>query len=329
MVDKNTMKTVRSKSAKLDFEITELSIPKPAEGEVLVKLACATIHPSDTLKAVGFFGPVEYPLKMGLEGYGEVIEDNSGSDLKGKYVAFWSLNTYSWSEYTTVPVIDLIEAPKYEKEDLALASNFYLNPVTAIGLLNLVNKEGADAIGFDAGYSQVSQMLIRLCKQKGIKTLAVVRKDEQVKGCLELGVDEALNIKDSNFDQDFESKAKSLGVSVFFECVGGEDGNRLVKLLPNNTKVYTYGELSGEKIPEKTIEEIKNGKGINIEFFLFVFFYYKLSKDEKKALSEKIAKEIKSTFKTTINKTFKLDQIETAFQEYNNDLGKGKVVIEF
>jgi NADPH:quinone reductase-like Zn-dependent oxidoreductase len=58
-------------------ELMELPVPRPAPGEVLVKLAAASVNPIDVGIAEGLFGagmPHVYPLVLGVDGTGRVVE---------------------------------------------------------------------------------------------------------------------------------------------------------------------------------------------------------------------------------------------------------------
>eukprot|EP00340_Litonotus_pictus_P007452 CAMPEP_0170536004 /NCGR_PEP_ID=MMETSP0209-20121228/101910_1 /TAXON_ID=665100 ORGANISM="Litonotus pictus, Strain P1" /NCGR_SAMPLE_ID=MMETSP0209 /ASSEMBLY_ACC=CAM_ASM_000301 /LENGTH=383 /DNA_ID=CAMNT_0010837323 /DNA_START=10 /DNA_END=1161 /DNA_ORIENTATION=- len=382
------MKAVLCNSTKLDYKIITKEIPKPSVGEVLVKVIVAPIHPSDPLRALSIFGPVSLPIQMGLEGYGEVIEENSndvkeGSSLKGKYVGFWSLKAFTWAEYTVVPRDELIEAPKYEKKDYGLAANFFLNPITALGLVDIVKsgkyqsvafnsgfsqvskmiiqllkQEGIktlaivrkeeqvktlktalglvdivksgkyQSVAFNSGFSQVSKMIIQLLKQEGIKTLAIVRKEEQVKTLKDLGATVVLNSSDSSFVSDLKSNVASLGVKIFFDSVGGKGTTSILTELSEGTAVHTYGGVSGEPVDQKVVDELKEKRGFTFDRYFFLGYYKKLIPDQQKAVSEKIAKELNSTFKSDINKFVKLEEISSAFKEYNENMSKGKIIIE-
>ena len=67
-------------------------IPVPKKGEVLIKVECAVLNPSDTYLMRGFYrGTFEYPYIPGSEGSVTVIANGGGLygwSLVGKRVAF-------------------------------------------------------------------------------------------------------------------------------------------------------------------------------------------------------------------------------------------------
>lgn len=53
--------------------VREVPIPKPQEGELLIKIEATTINPSDRLQLEGAFGQPPLPFTGGKEGTGKVV----------------------------------------------------------------------------------------------------------------------------------------------------------------------------------------------------------------------------------------------------------------
>ena len=77
---------------KVDYSADLKEVPKPASGEVLIKVECAVINPSDLYMMQGNYnGEFTYPLTPGAEGMGTVVENGGGLmgwSLVGKRVGF-------------------------------------------------------------------------------------------------------------------------------------------------------------------------------------------------------------------------------------------------
>lgn len=58
-----------------EVDFAQLSVPKPEAHQVLVKVECGTLNPSDVLFIKGATGmkPKEYPFTPGWEGSGVVV----------------------------------------------------------------------------------------------------------------------------------------------------------------------------------------------------------------------------------------------------------------
>lgn len=75
---KKTMKAVVL-TDKEKLEIKEVEIPKPKDGEVLIKMEASPINPSDIAFMKGVYGSKKpIPSIPGFEGSGTVIENGGG-----------------------------------------------------------------------------------------------------------------------------------------------------------------------------------------------------------------------------------------------------------
>ncbi len=67
-------------------------VPVPGSGQVLIRVECAVINPTDTYFLAGKYrGEYTYPIAAGLEGSGTVISSGGGFyawTLVGKRVSF-------------------------------------------------------------------------------------------------------------------------------------------------------------------------------------------------------------------------------------------------
>lgn len=77
---------------RVDYGADVKEIPTPASGEVLIKVECAVINPSDLYMMQGNYnGEFDYPLTPGSEGMGTVVANGGGVmgwRLVGKRVGF-------------------------------------------------------------------------------------------------------------------------------------------------------------------------------------------------------------------------------------------------
>ena len=89
------------------LQIETVPVPKPASGEVLIRVMAAPVNPSDYGKLKGTVDPAKEwtPTPMGNEGSGVVIASGGGllaQRLLGKNVGFMNLKKQgSWAEYVT------------------------------------------------------------------------------------------------------------------------------------------------------------------------------------------------------------------------------------
>lgn len=62
---------------------------------------------------------------------------------------------------------------------MKLAAASWINPLTAIGQLDIIEERGSKWYVADAAASALNKMLIKLARTKGIESINVVRKQEQ------------------------------------------------------------------------------------------------------------------------------------------------------
>ena len=94
---KKTMKSVIYTAPSVySYSPDAKEIPVPRSGEVLIRVECGVINPTDTYFLSGqYAGTYDYPLVPGLEGSGTVIASGGGIyawSLVGKRVAFTRVN---------------------------------------------------------------------------------------------------------------------------------------------------------------------------------------------------------------------------------------------
>jgi NADPH2:quinone reductase len=100
------------------------------------------------------------------------------------------------------------------------AASFFVNPYTAIGILEAAKEQGAKAIIHTAAASQLGQMLVKLALTEGIEIIKVVRREEQAELLKSIGAKRVVvtGIGDS-YKEELKSKVEELlGVTVAFDA---------------------------------------------------------------------------------------------------------------
>jgi len=127
-------------------------VPVPAAGEVLVKCMAAPINPSDTGFMKGFYSEhglfdIKYPSAPGWEGAGVVVKSGGGLlgwRVMGQRVAFTRrvhndtemIAGGCYQQYVLAEAMNCIPLPDNISFDNG--SMFFVNPITAIGLVEQI-----------------------------------------------------------------------------------------------------------------------------------------------------------------------------------------------
>lgn len=324
----STFKQIQAKSKNVDLFLTEVPFySKLGKDELLVKLRAATMHPSDAIRAKGLFGPVSYPLGMGVEGYGKVIQD-SNDKITGKYVSFRS-NSSSWSEYAIVPLKDCMITKEYEKEKIGQATNFWLVPITSLGIMEKIKHHNTKAWALNAANASVSKVLIKLAKINNIKTLAIVRKESQTEELLNIGADAVINSSKESFYDDLKEQYNKMNITFFLDCIGGKDAEKMINPLKDKSVLFYYGALSGNYIDQEYCKTLTEKRGFHCERFISMNFFDGLNDHQKEEYSKYIEKHLDTIFYTKVNKYIKINDVPEAYYEYLGNMSKGKIIIDY
>src|SRR3984893_16371821 len=191
----------------LEVSLTRVPIPVPAANEVLVRVEAAPINPSDlgllfagadmtkasqrgtqdepvvaaripdaALKSMA--ARFDQSMPVGNEGAGVVVETGSSEAaqaLLGKTVA--ALGGAMYSQYRCVPVEQCLPLPAGATP--AEGASSFVNPLTALGMVETMRGEGHKALVHTAAASNLGQMLNRICLKDGIALVNIVRSESQ------------------------------------------------------------------------------------------------------------------------------------------------------
>lgn len=176
-------------SLESDFDLTV------GPDHVLVSVEAAPVNPGDQLFMQGWFGVYPtVPNALGAEGVGRVTQVGAGVDatLVGRRVVILPNFVHgTWADQVVVPVRYVIPLPEQSGQtDRTQLAMLGVNAATAYALLHeFVDLQPGDWIGVGLANSGVGQNLIALAKRAGIRTVAIVRREEAAKQVSALGAD--------------------------------------------------------------------------------------------------------------------------------------------
>jgi NADPH:quinone reductase-like Zn-dependent oxidoreductase len=154
--------------------------PSPGPGEVLVKVAAASINPIDLMQRSGAtknFFPVEFPGIIGWDVSGTVLKLGPGVDQLaiGDRVFGWAFRTYA--ELCVVKANLLARVP--DGLDLVEAAALPLVTLTGSQLISVASgiKSGQTAL-VSGAVGSVGRAAVYTAKEKGARVIAGVRKSQ-------------------------------------------------------------------------------------------------------------------------------------------------------
>jgi len=200
--------TVTESDSLATLALREYDIAEPGPDEVVVRVGAAPINPSDMgmLFAGGDVSAassvdgadlpaVAVPLSDGVlraqrarwgkamyagnEGGGTVVAAGSSDEaqaLLGKVVGFLSGTAYA--THRTLHHASCLAMDEGTTPEQAAAC--FVNPLTALGMVETMRMEGHTALVHTVGASNLGQMLIRICLDEDVDLVNIVRKPEHV-----------------------------------------------------------------------------------------------------------------------------------------------------
>ncbi|MEM9735434.1 MAG: NADH oxidoreductase, partial [Pseudomonadota bacterium] len=99
------------------------------------------------------------------------------------------------------------------------AAAFFVNPLTAVGMISLVAEAGSPAVVLTAGASQLSKLMIGLAADRGIATIPLVRRANQVEALKALGATHPLDITALDFADRFREVSRAEKPRVLLDAV--------------------------------------------------------------------------------------------------------------
>lgn len=300
------------------------------KGEVRVAVLAAPIHPSNLLQIAGNYltDPV-LPSTPGSEGVGRVIEMSAEVQnlTKGQLVLLGGMGT--WREEIVAPAAGLIPLPDLGKPSKAVIEQLSMttiNPLTALLMLTSYAdlKEG-DWVVQSASNSAVGGYLIQLAKQRGIKTVNVVRRDGLAEELMAKGADVVL-IDGPDLAKQIATATKNEAVVLAIDAVGGETFSRLVASLGEGGTIVSYGLLSGK--PPTLNVGLSIGKDIRTRGFWLTKWFQTADMTAKQAAFGQIIPLIANgSLKADVDSRFTVDEIKQAVTRAGERGRNGKVLI--
>ena len=351
-MSENISKQIRSevtKEGKLLLYIESTEIPEPKEDEVLIRIEASPINPSDLGLLIGpadvssmsvsgegeaavvtmdipegllrmLDTRLDQSLPVGNEGGGVVVKAGSNEleDLVGKTVGVAGGSMYSQYRCVTAAACFVMN----EGVTSAESASCFVNPLTALGMVETMRLENHSALVHTAAASNLGQMLIKICLDEDVPLVNIVRKEEHVTMLTDLGAKYVCNSSKETFMQDLVKALVETGATIGFDATGGGKlaGQILtaMEIAANQTatesnrygsntfkQVYIYGGL--DRSP--TTLNRAFGFSWSLGGWLLTPFIGRVGPKRFEELKQKVADEIKTTFASHYTKEISLAEV--------------------
>jgi NADPH2:quinone reductase len=266
----------------------------------------------------GMEARLDQSMPVGNEGAGVVVtagDSNASQSLVGKTVAM--IGGAMYTQYRVIKTAQCLELP--EGTTPSEAASWWVNPLTALGMVETLRMEGHKALVHTAAASNLGQMLNKLCIEDGIDLVNIVRKPEQEEMLRRIGAKHVVNSKTASFMEDLSDALSVTGATLAFDATGGgklagdiltcmeaaqnanaDEYNRYGSSI--HKQVYIYGGLDRSA----TIFNRNFGMAWGIGGWLLTSFLQKMGFEGVHELRNRVASGIKTTFASHYTKEVSL-----------------------
>jgi len=262
--------------------------------------------PEAAMKALA--GRLDASMPVGNEGAGVVVAAGSSPAaraLLGKTVAMIGGGMYA--QYRAVPVEQCLPLPAGATP--AEGASCFVNPLTALGMVETMRREGHTALVHTAAASNLGQMLNRICIADGVKLVNIVRKPDQAALLREIGATWICDQSAPGFMGELVEALAATGATIAFDAIGGGKlaGQILTAMeIAINRKATEYSRYGSATHKQVYIyggldlgpTEFTRGFGMawGMGGWLLFPFLQKIGRERGQALRARVAAELKTTF---------------------------------
>lgn len=342
------LRSLVKSSGELEVSLISQATPTPTANEVVIRIEATPINPSDlgllfgaadlsTIKVVasanpaitaqiperamkGMAGRLDQSLPVGNEGAGVVVAAGSSAEaqaLLGKTVAV--LGGAMYAQYRCITADQCLVLPPGTTP--AEGASCFVNPLTSLGMVETMLREGHKALVHTAAASNLGQMLNKICIKDGIALVNIVRKPEQAALLKGIGAKYVCDESSPAFMADLTQALVETGATIAFDATGGGDlAGRILTCMEaalNRTateysrygsathkQVYIYGGLN--TAPSEFVRNFGFSWGMG-GWLLFPFLQ-KIGAEAAQTLRNRVAAELKTTFASSYSKEISLQE---------------------
>lgn len=220
--------------------LEEVVSPRPAGGEVLVRVRAASVNPVDAKIRSGSYPRVQadqLPVVLGRDLAGDVVESGGGAGLPAVGTAVHAMLGWDRGSYADYAVVKAEEmSPQPDGLSDVEAAAVPLAGLTAWqGLFDHGGLQAGQRVLIHGGAGGVGHFAIQFAKAAGAFVATTVSEDD-LAFAHELGADQAIDYKADRFEERVQP------VDVVFDLIAGETQRRSWSVLkPGGILVSTLG----------------------------------------------------------------------------------------
>jgi NADPH:quinone reductase-like Zn-dependent oxidoreductase len=297
----------------------------PDAGEVVFDVLRFPINPADLLLCRGNYRlKPPLPATPGAECIGRVSAVGAGvTDVKtGDLVII--LQRENWTQRRRIKADHAIVLPP--GIDIEQGAMLRINPATALLLLtSIVSLNAGEWMIQNVANSSVGRLVIALARQRGIKTVNVVRRESLFAPLQALGAD-ACVVDGPQLAETVKAHTGGAPIRLGLDAVGGAATGRIASCLAEGGVVCAYGAMSGEDaiMPRSAL----SAGAVTLTGFTLTRPLSSYPRDKVRAMYADLARlTMDGTLFAPVEKVYAIDDIKDALAHAQRGERSGKILV--
>lgn len=303
----------------------DVEVPKPGEGEVLIRHTAVGLNFIDTYQRSGLY-PLEVPSGLGMEAAGEVVSAGPGVDYvsPGDRVAYTSMPPGSYAEERVYPADKLVRLPDGVDDRTAAAA--MLKGLTAWYLLHKsYAARPGDTVLLYAAAGGVGLITTQWARHIGVNVIGVVSTPEKAELAKQHGCTEIVMADAADFVNQVRAVTDGKGVAAAYDSVGKDTFIQSLDCLRAHGTMVSFGNASGPVDPVPPLELSKRGSLFLTRPVLFDFIA--TPEDLRAAAGELFAVLESGAVKIEIGQTWPLAEVADAHRALKSRKTTGSTLL--
>lgn len=227
-----------------NFKFVDADMPQPKDGEVLVRALYLSVDPymrGRMSDRPSYVPPFELNQTMGGAVVGQVVESKF-ADLKTGDIVMGHL---LWQKYAVAPGKELQKVdPDRAPISTALGVLGMTGLTAYFGLLKITEPQAGETVVVSGAAGAVGSVVGQIAKIKGCRVVGIAGEDEKCAYLRdELGFDATINYKTDDVPTALKAACPD-GVDVYFDNVGGEISDAVLRILNHGARISICGQIS-------------------------------------------------------------------------------------
>lgn len=227
-----------------NFEMKKSKLRPLKENEVLLKTLYLTVDPymrGRMNDRASYIAPFQIGEAITGGAVSEVIESKAAKFHPGDIVyGFLPWSTFTVTESAGLRKLDPALAPV----STALGVLGMPGLTAYFGLIDIGKPKMGETVVVSGAAGAVGSLVGQIAKLKGCRVIGIAGSDEKCRYLeQELGFDQALDYKNPQFAEELV-KAVPRGVDIYFDNVGGEISDQVLKLINKHARIVICGQIS-------------------------------------------------------------------------------------